>query len=199
MPDRATESPTVRGRRRARQQEWTTQRTVLRLLKRHLPVGCFATALENAPRSGYAGAMAKLRGTRSGLPDWWFVWRGRNVCIELKSRSGVASKTQRQVRDELLAAGVRHWWLARSARAALLALHRSRIPLRNYTPPDKLAAWEGPFADPHARLPQHPAVRAKARIAAAQYRERRREREAAAAGVMPGSTGSAIIELSSRR
>jgi len=44
--------------------------------------------------------------------------------VELKSRAGVASKTQKQIRAELLPAGA-VWWLARSARAALMALHCS--------------------------------------------------------------------------
>ena len=153
--------------------------TVVRMLKRHAPAGMFATALENAPRSAFAGALAKLRGTRSGLPDWWFVWCGASVCIELKSRAGIASKAQRQIRDELLAAGVKHWWLCRTARAFLLALHLSGIPLRNYTPPAKLEPFAGPFPDPYARLPMHPAVRHERQAAARRYRERRRQREAA--------------------
>jgi len=148
MPDDRAASPAVRGRRRARLQEWRTQTVVARMLKRCLPKGCFYTALENAPRNALAGMMAKQRGTRSGLPDWLIIWCGGVVCVELKSHAGIASPAQREIRDELLAAGVKHWWLCRTARAVLLALHCSGIPLRSYTPPDELDDWEGPFADP---------------------------------------------------
>ena len=47
--------------------------------------------------------------------------------VELKSRSGLASKVQKQVRAELLAAGAL-WWMARSANAAMMALHLSGVP-----------------------------------------------------------------------
>ena len=132
--------------------------------------------------SAIAGNLARQRGTRPGLPDWIFVWCGVIVCIELKSRAGIASAVQRQVRDELLAASVKHWWLARTPKDCLLALYLSGIPLRNYTRPDKLADWEGPFENPHARLPQHPAVRRERQAAARRYRKRRRQREAGIPG-----------------
>jgi len=192
MPERATETPAVRGRRRARQQEWQVQRVVARMLSRCLPQGCFATALENAPRSAFAGQMARLRGTRAGLPDWVFVWRGAGkrprpviVCIELKSRAGIASKAQRQVRDELVAVGCKYW-LARAANAAMTALHLSGVPVRNWTP-RPLAPWEGPFRDPYARLPMHPAVRRERQAAARRYRERRRQRDAGIPIVEPAA------------
>jgi hypothetical protein len=97
----------------------------------------------------------------------------------MQSRRGVASKVQRQIRDELLAAGVKFWWLARTPRAFLIALHRSGVPLIRWNPPKKLARWEGPFENPHARLPQHPAVARERAAAQQRYRQRRREREAA--------------------
>jgi hypothetical protein len=168
--------------KRAGHGEWRTQTRVAELLKRHLPAGCFATALENSPRSPCAGLLMKLRGTRAGLPDVWIIWRGESVFVELKSRSGIASKVQRQIRDEVLAAGVKFFWLARTPRACLLALHLSGVPLVGWKPPkEPLPAWEGPFANPHARLPMHPVVARERAAAQQRYRERRREREAALA------------------
>jgi hypothetical protein len=119
--------------------------------------------------------LAKQRGTRPGLPDLLIVWRGIIVWIEVKSHRGIASKVQRQVRDELLAAGVKWWWLARSPRACLLALHLSGVPLVKWTPPSRLQGWEGPFKNPHARLPQHPTVARERREARKRSRERKRE------------------------
>ena len=48
------------------------------------------------------------------------------IFVELKSRAGVASKTQKQVRVELVLAGA-VWWLALSADAGLMALHLSGV------------------------------------------------------------------------
>jgi hypothetical protein len=91
----------VRRRRIMRREEWDMQTQVAELLKRHLPLGCFATALDNKPRSARSGHLAKLRGIRAGLTDWVFIWRGETIWIELKSHKGIASKVQRQIRDEL--------------------------------------------------------------------------------------------------
>jgi hypothetical protein len=69
------------------------------------------------------------------------------IFIELKSRGGVASKAQKQVRAELLPAGA-EWWMARSARAAMMVLHLSGLPFRRPWKAPPLHAWEGPFPDP---------------------------------------------------
>jgi hypothetical protein len=172
-----------RPRRPARHKEWRTQTLVAELLRHHLPPGCFASALENKPRSAFGGWLAKLRGVRAGLPDWLFIWRGEIIWIELKAPHGIASKVQRQIRNELLAAGVKFWFLARSARACLMALHLAGVPLVGWKPPQKIERWEGPFENPHARLPQHPAV-SRAR-AEAQQRYRLRKDMRAAAGDVP--------------
>jgi hypothetical protein len=182
----------VERRRVLRREEWNMQTQVAELLKRHLPPGCFATALDNKPRSARSGHLAKLRGTRAGIPDWEFVWRGETIWIELKSHKGIASKVQRQIRDELLAAGVKWWWLARSPRACLMALHLSGVPLIGWKPPSSLERWAGPFQNPYARLPQHPATRRERAEAQQRYRvgKEMREREAAlraAAGGVPST------------
>jgi hypothetical protein len=102
------------------------------------------------------------------------------TCIELKSRRGNASKPQIKLRQEMLPVGVK-WWLARSARAAMMALHLSGVTFRRKWKPPRLSPWEGPFADPTLRLPKHPMVAAEWRVAKRRYRLRRklREREAA--------------------
>jgi Holliday junction resolvase-like predicted endonuclease len=51
------------------------------------------------------------------------------VFVELKSRRGVASKAQKQTRDEMLPAGA-EWWMVRSARAAMTALRRAGVQWR---------------------------------------------------------------------
>jgi hypothetical protein len=74
------------------------------------------------------GLLQKKRGVRSGLPDVMVIaCHHLVVFVELKSVSGIASKAQKQVRRELLSVGCR-WWMARSARAALMALHRAGVP-----------------------------------------------------------------------
>jgi hypothetical protein len=63
----------------------------------------------------------------------------------------------------------------------MMALHLAGVPLVRWTPPLQLERWEGPFADPYKRLPQHPAVARERAEAQQRYRLRRemREREAA--------------------
>jgi hypothetical protein len=128
-------------------------------------------------RRGWSVQVGAWGGTRAGLPDLLIIWRGEIVFIELKSRRGIASKVQRQVHDELLAAGVKWWWLAGTPRACLLALHHSGVPLINWRPPRTTEEWEGPFENPHARLPSHPVVAAERAAARKRCRERKRARE----------------------
>jgi hypothetical protein len=109
------------------------------------------------------------------------IWRGKAIFVELKSRAGVASKAQKQIRLEMLPAGA-DWWLVRSARAALMALHLSGVVFRRKWKPPRLKPWEGPFADPHRRLPQAPDVAAHRRAARRRWRARRRFRDAAQRG-----------------
>ena len=139
-------SEAAKARRRYRREEWATQTTLARLLTRYLdPQTVFWTSLENKPSSRLNGLLQKRRGVRSGLPDTMVVYRRRAVFVELKSKAGVASKSQKQVRAELVAAGAR-WWMARSVGAALTALHRSGVPFRApWKPPSDLREWEGPF------------------------------------------------------
>jgi hypothetical protein len=129
-----------------------------------------------------SGIFQKRRGVRSGLPDVLVVFSGKPIFLELKSRRGLASKAQKQLRLEMLPAGA-VWWMARSARAAMMALHLSGVVFRRKWKPPPLKPWEGPFADPTQRLPQHPVVAAQKREEQRRYRlrEAMREREAALA------------------
>jgi hypothetical protein len=168
-------------RRRLRREEWRTHTALAEMLPVYLPDSVFWTSLENRPRSRLSGLLQKKRGVRSGLPDVMVIIPQRSIFIEVKSPSGRASHSQKQVRDEVLAVGCQ-WWMARSARAALVALHRSGVEFRRPWKPPSLQPWEGPFTGAERRLPQHPAVAARQREYARCWRERKRARvlEAAA-------------------
>jgi hypothetical protein len=154
------------------------RRCSVELLARYLDPSCtFWTSLENKPISAVSGMLQKRRGVRSGVPDVLALFRRDTgiivIFIELKSRRGVASKVQKQVRLELLPCGAR-WWMARSARAALMALHLSGVAFRRKWQPPQLKPWEGPFADPTQRLPQEPRVAAERATARKRWRKRQR-------------------------
>ena len=92
--------------------------------------------------SRLAGLFQKRRGIKSGLPDLCVIFRCKLnlkvVFIELKSRRGTASRVQRQIRLELLQVGAT-WWIARSARACMLALYKEGVTFkRKWTPPKTL-------------------------------------------------------------
>jgi hypothetical protein len=172
-PAAAAGSFAAQRRRESRRQEWTEQIKLAEMLDKYLdPADTFWTSLENKPISRLSGIFQKKRGVRSGLPDVQVIWRGKPIFVELKSRAGKASKVQKHVRLKMLPAGA-DWWLARSARAAMMALHLSGVVfLRDWKPP-RLKPWEGPFADPTWRLPQAPDVAARRRAARRRWLSRR--------------------------
>jgi len=171
-PSVAAGSFAAQRRRESRRQEWTEQTKLAGMLDKYLdPTDTFWTSLENKPISRLSGIFQKKRGVRSGLPDELVIWRGKPIFVELKSRAGVATKAQKQVRVELLPAGAT-WWMARSARAAMMALHLSGVVFRRQWKPSRLRPWEGPFADPTQRLPQAPDVAARRRAARRRWRAR---------------------------
>jgi hypothetical protein len=177
-PSEAAGSFAAQRRRESRRQEWAQQAKLAEMLAKYLdPADTFWTSLENKPISRLSGIFQKKRGVRSGLPDVQVIWRGKPIFVELKSRAGVASKAQKQVRLEMLPAGA-DWWLARSARAALMALHLSGVVFRRKWRPPRLKPWEGPFADPHQRLPLAPDVVAQRRAARRRWRLHQRARAA---------------------
>ena len=108
--------------------------------------------------------MRKKRGVKPGVPDVLVWYRGKSITIELKSRRGQCSRSQRLVRERLLRAGAQ-WWVCRSANAAMWALARSGVRFRTLTnddgsrerwQPPRLPAWEVPKRTPHERRPRAP-------------------------------------------
>ena len=167
-------------RRECRREEWNEQTKLAALLTKYLDPTCtFWTSLENKPLSQLSSTFQKRRGVRSGLPDVLVIFCQKPIFVELKSRAGIATKPQKQLRLEMLPAGA-VWYMARSARAALMALHLSGVVFRRAWKPPRLKPWEGPFADPTQRLPQAPDVAAQRRAARRRWRARRRARAAAA-------------------
>ena len=160
------------------------QRKFTALLAEHLDPACtLGTSLENKPRSPVSAIFQRARGVKSGIPDVVIIQQQPErliiVFVELKSRRGVASKVQKQARAEMLPAGA-VWWMARSANAAMMALHLSGVPFLKPWLPPPLEPWEGPFADPHQRLPQEPTVAAERRATMRAWRERHRAAKLAA-------------------
>ena len=174
--DARGESFAVRQRRASRRQEWTEQTRLAEMLPKYLDRKCtFWTALENKPLSPLSGMFQKRRGVRSGLPDVLVIFLQRPIFVELKSRRGVASKAQREIRLEMPPSGAT-WWMARSARAALMGLHLEDVIFRRKWKPPRLKPWEGPFADPTRRLPQAPEVAAERAAARKRWRLRQANR-----------------------
>ena len=104
--ERRARSFAVQRRRESRRQEWTEQTKLAEMLDKYLdPADTFWTSLENKPISRLSGIFQKRRGVRSGLPDVLVICRGKPIFVELKSRAGVASKAQKQIRLEMLPAG----------------------------------------------------------------------------------------------
>jgi hypothetical protein len=179
MPLGATaKSFAAQRRRESRREEWTEQTKLAGMLAKYLDPACtFWTSLENKPLSRLGGLFQKRRGVRSGLPDVLVIFRQKPIFVELKSRAGVATKAQKQVRLEMLPAGA-SWWMARSARAAMMALHLSGVVFRRRWKPPRLRPWEGPFGDPTQRLPQAPDVAARRRAARRRWLSRHLRHEA---------------------
>jgi len=179
--DRVPDNPTQR-RRQSQQHEAREQIKLKKLLEKWLP--CFWSMLENRPRSAMAGMIQKHRGVRSGMPDCYVVYRGKPIHIELKSPIGTLSKTQRQVRLELLADGA-VWWMARSANAAMAALSRSGVKfntivhadgtIERWQPPE-LHPWEEPTQNSSGRHLSRPELTARRREAKRRRRAAARER-----------------------
>ena len=149
----------------ARREEWQTQTEVAARLDAWLPADAFWTALDPIAPSATSGLLRKRRGCKAGVPDILILYRGKLITIELKSRRGQCSRSQRAVRVALLRAGVAAWWVCRSADAAMWALYKSGVPFRTIVYEDgtierwqqpELPAWEVPKRTPHERRPPAP-------------------------------------------
>jgi hypothetical protein len=149
----------------ARREEWREQVKLARLLDKWLDPACtFWTATDPVAPSVTSGVMRKKRGVKPGVPDVLVWYPGGSITIELKSRRGQCSRSQRAVREALLQAGA-EWWMCRSANAAMWALAQSGVRFRtltnDYGSPEcwqqpELPAWELPKRDPHERRPRAP-------------------------------------------
>jgi hypothetical protein len=149
----------------ARREEWQEQVKFSLLLDKWGDLACtFWTATDPVAPSVTSGAMRKKRGVKPGVPDTLVLYRGKLIAIELKSRRGQCSRSQRLTREALLRAGAQ-WWVCRSAHAAMWALARSGVCFRTLTNDDgtlecwqqpELAAWEVPKRNPHERRPRAP-------------------------------------------
>jgi len=149
----------------ARREEWLEQVKLSLLLDKWLDPACtFWTATDPVAPSVTSGAMRKKRGVKPGVPDDLVWYRGKSIGLELKSRRGQCSRSQRAVREAMLRAGAQ-WWVCRSARAAMWALRKSGVKFRTIVHEDgtlecwqqpKLPAWEVPKRNPHERRPRAP-------------------------------------------
>jgi hypothetical protein len=95
------------------------------------------------------------RSVKPSVPDDLVWYRGKSIGLELKSRRGQCSRSQRAVRKAMLRAGVQ-WWVCRSAHAAMWALRKSGVRFRTLTRAGgtterwrqpRLAPWEVPSRD----------------------------------------------------
>jgi hypothetical protein len=149
----------------ARREEWLQQVRLALLLDRWVDsTTTWWSAIDTVARSASSGAMRRKRGCKSGTPDTFVLYRGKLVTIEMKSRRGQCSPSQRLAREALLRAGAQ-WWVCRSANAAIWALAQSGVPFRTIVHEDgtierwqqpKLPAWEIPKENPHERRPRAP-------------------------------------------
>jgi hypothetical protein len=170
-------------RQQARQWEWAEQTDLAAQLAELLDPACvFWTAVDNQPWSKVAGILRKRRGCRSGTPDLLILHKGKLIGLEMKSRIGRVSRAQKEVRLEMLRAGGM-WWLCRTARSALVALHRSGVSFRTHAgrrwKPPVLEPWEQPVAHPEQPMVWHPEVLRQWRADKERWRERQRARKAA--------------------
>jgi hypothetical protein len=202
VTDEAAKSFAQQRRRECQRQEWREQTRLAEFLDELIdPATTFWTSLENKPLSMLSGIFQKQRGVRSGMPDVLVFFRDvagnvRIVFVELKSRSGTVSKAQRETRLAMLPAGA-VWYMARSAVAALQALHLAGVVFRRPWRQPRLKPWEGPFADPH-RLPMAPDVAERHRAANQRSRQRQRARREAERAARPASAPARAMPVAER-
>lgn len=76
--------------------EKRVQNAIIVFLKTHSPI-----YIERRQAGGF--------NYKAGLPDVWFVYRGRHTEVEVKAPGGTASTLQLRHEDELRAAGCLYW------------------------------------------------------------------------------------------
>jgi hypothetical protein len=167
----------------SRREEWQEQIKLAALLDTWLDPACtFWTATDPVAPTAMSGFLRKRRGVKPGVPDVLVIFRKKPIFVELKSRQGLCSPSQRTAREAILRAGAQ-WWVARSANAAMWSLARSGVRFRTRTRDDgtterwrqpRLARWEVPRRDPAEPRPNAPDVAARRRAARQRWRERQR-------------------------
>jgi hypothetical protein len=171
----------------ASRQEWSEQIELAHLLNTWLPTDCFWTATDPVASSALSGAMRRMRGVKPGVPDVLIWYCGKTIALELKSRCGRCSRSQRAVRERMLRAGA-EWWECRSANAAMWALREVGVTFQTITRDDgerecwqqpELAPWEVPRRDPAEPRPSTPELAARRRAEQRRWRLRQRARKAA--------------------
>jgi hypothetical protein len=169
----------------ARREEWQMQVEVARLFSIWLPSDAFWSAIDATTTSPTTGLMRRLRGCKAGLPDIWILYRGGLITIELKSKGGRCTPSQRAAREALLQAGA-DWFECRSANAVMQAVREAGVPLNMIAHGDgtiecwqqpELAPFEVPRRDPAESRPIAPEVAAWRRAARQRWRERQQRRE----------------------
>jgi hypothetical protein len=193
----AVQTLAVKRRRECRRWEFAEQAKLAAMLTEFLnPETTFWSGLENRPTSRFSGFLQKKRGIKAGITDFvvlHFVKREKRtipIFLELKSKAGNVTRAQRQIRVELVKVGC-SWWMCRTARSALTALHIENVPFRRRWKKPRLAKWEGPFNGTELRLPQHPQVAAERRAAQQRYRQSQRARKAAKLAAERGDVAGA--------
>jgi hypothetical protein len=87
----------------APREEWQEQKKLARLLDQWLDPACtFWIATHPVAASALSGAIRKQRGVKPGVPDVLVWYCGKSITIELKSRQGKCSPSQRLAREALL-------------------------------------------------------------------------------------------------
>jgi hypothetical protein len=165
----------------AHRAEWLMQVEVARLFRIWLPSDAFWSAIDATTTSPTTGLMRRLRECRAGLPDIWILYRGKLTTIELKSKGGRCTPSQRAAREALLRAGA-DWFECRSANAVMQAVREAGVPLNMIAHGDgiecwrqpELAPWEVPRRDPAEPRPSAPEIAGQRRAAQRAWRERQR-------------------------
>jgi hypothetical protein len=111
--------------------------------------------------SALSGAIRKQRGVKPGVPDQLILYRGKLIAIEMKSRNGKCSRSQRLVREAPLRAGA-EWFECRLAVAAMLSLSEVGVKFRTLVREDGTTeCWRQPELPEFALPKRNPQERRK--------------------------------------
>ena len=112
--------------------EEALQRTVAAYLDLALPYGCWWTTIPAGGGGKVRGAHLKAMGYKPGTPDILVILRGQALWLELKSKTGRLTKSQKQCRQDLVAADC-GWVLVRSVEDVERALIANDVRIRAST------------------------------------------------------------------